>query len=221
MNKENAIKLLNIEKECILRQGKTGECCRDEYGCGACDLVQSTDDLLKAYDAAINALEHAEYLERRLKHLLQSDFIRSFDEVNVHTKEYKRDIKEADAKILYLCDGNKCKNGYIECKHTTDITHAKNFEYDGFGGYWEKSSDQSESVRERPKNPILSESVRNCPFEDKTQCSYYKQGLCGKCTFSDAKLAWILKNGLFVCPVCGSETDMQYNLCPCCGTTLC
>lgn len=37
-------------------------------------------------------------LERRLKHLLQSDFIRSFDEVDVYTKEYKRDIREADYK---------------------------------------------------------------------------------------------------------------------------
>ena len=35
-------------------------------------------------------------LERRLKHLLQSDFIRSFDEVDARTKEYKRDIREAD-----------------------------------------------------------------------------------------------------------------------------
>lgn len=35
-------------------------------------------------------------LERRLKHLLQSDFIKSFDEVDVYTKEYKRDIREAD-----------------------------------------------------------------------------------------------------------------------------
>ncbi len=37
-------------------------------------------------------------LERRLKHLLQSDFIRSFDEIDVYTKEYKRDIREADNK---------------------------------------------------------------------------------------------------------------------------
>ena len=32
-------------------------------------------------------------------------------------------------KILYICDGKRCdnKNGCGECKHTTDITHAKNF----------------------------------------------------------------------------------------------
>ena len=44
-----------------------------------------------------------ERLERRLKHLLQSDFIRSFDEVNPHTKEYKRDIKEADKAVRCSC----------------------------------------------------------------------------------------------------------------------
>lgn len=48
------------------------------------------------------ACEHYEecesQLERRLKHLLQSEFIRSFDEVDIYTKEYKRDIREADYK---------------------------------------------------------------------------------------------------------------------------
>ncbi len=37
-----------------------------------------------------------DYLEQRLKHLLQSNFIKSFDEKNSITGEYKRDIKEAD-----------------------------------------------------------------------------------------------------------------------------
>lgn len=36
----------------------------------------------------------------RLQHLLQSDYIRSFDEVDPTTKEYKRDIKEADAEHI-------------------------------------------------------------------------------------------------------------------------
>lgn len=35
-------------------------------------------------------------LENRLKHLLQSEFIRSFDEVSYPSGTYKRDIKEAD-----------------------------------------------------------------------------------------------------------------------------
>lgn len=39
--------------------------------------------------------EH-EALLRRFRHLLQSDFIRSFDEVDPKTGTYKRDISEAD-----------------------------------------------------------------------------------------------------------------------------
>ena len=35
-------------------------------------------------------------LEKRLKHLLSSEFIRSFDEVSYPSGTYKRDIKEAD-----------------------------------------------------------------------------------------------------------------------------
>lgn len=37
-------------------------------------------------------------LENRLKHLLQSEFIRSFDEVSYPSGTYKRDIKEADVQ---------------------------------------------------------------------------------------------------------------------------
>lgn len=34
----------------------------------------------------------------------------------------------AMSKQLYLCDGRACKHCSSECRHTTDITHAKNFE---------------------------------------------------------------------------------------------
>ena len=33
---------------------------------------------------------------KRLRHLLESEYIRSFDEVDPRTQEYKRDIREAD-----------------------------------------------------------------------------------------------------------------------------
>lgn len=36
---------------------------------------------------------------KRLTHLLKSDYIRSFDEVDPKTGEYKRDIMEADASL--------------------------------------------------------------------------------------------------------------------------
>lgn len=40
--------------------------------------------------------EEHESLVRRFEHLLESDYIRSFDEVKLGTGEYKRDIREAD-----------------------------------------------------------------------------------------------------------------------------
>lgn len=183
--RQKTIEVLKRELECVKRQD-TPDCCRDEFGCGACDLVLSPDDVIKAYENALATMIYFDALEKRLKHLLKSEFIRSFDAKNPRTKKYVRNIKEADAKILYLCDGNKCNNDcYIECKHTTDITHAKNFEYKGGGCYWEKS-----------------ESVRNCP------------------KLSEQSEKWILQDGLFICPVCKSESDMYYNFCPTCGKKL-
>lgn len=51
------------------------------------------------------------------------------------TLEYLRQAvkekKERDArpKVLYLCDHKACnKHGCVECNHTTDVRHAKNFE---------------------------------------------------------------------------------------------
>ena len=85
---------------------------------------------VEALQTGIKAIEHHEIIERRLKHLLQSDFIRSFDEVNVSTKEYKRDISEAkQKKILYICDRKKCGPNHdcFECNHTADVKHAVNF----------------------------------------------------------------------------------------------
>lgn len=48
--------------------------------------------------SAINAVPRDEYdaLLKRFRHLLQSDFIRSFDEYDRRTGTYKRDIVEAD-----------------------------------------------------------------------------------------------------------------------------
>ncbi len=41
-------------------------------------------------------------------------------------------IKQEQAgKILYICDGIKCAECHEYCKHTTDISHAKNFEKGG------------------------------------------------------------------------------------------
>jgi hypothetical protein len=56
MTREEAMDIIKAERECVYRQGRTGECCRDDLGCGACDLVQEDVDIIEAYDMAIEAL---------------------------------------------------------------------------------------------------------------------------------------------------------------------
>lgn len=52
MNKQDVIKYLKIELECISR-----DCDRN---CGYCDLVQEQETLLDAYNSAIALLEEEE-----------------------------------------------------------------------------------------------------------------------------------------------------------------
>ena len=52
VNRENVIKGLQIERECVSR-----DCDRD---CGKCDLVQDRDWLLSVYDTAIALLKEQE-----------------------------------------------------------------------------------------------------------------------------------------------------------------
>ena len=52
MDKNEVIKYLKIERECISR-----DCDRN---CGECDLVQEQDVLLEAYNSAIALLEENE-----------------------------------------------------------------------------------------------------------------------------------------------------------------
>lgn len=49
------------------------------------------------------------------------------------------------ADILYLCDGKQCGDSCpsTECKHTSDITHAKNFIKGDYDSYWEKEKRDS------------------------------------------------------------------------------
>lgn len=49
-------------------------------------------------------------------------------------------LKDNVAYVLYLCDGKSCVDtcSGTECKHTSDITHAKNFVKSDDGSYWEK-----------------------------------------------------------------------------------
>ena len=53
MEIEKAIKIMKIEQECVRRQD-TDLCNRDECGCQCCDLIQKTEDVLEAYETAID-----------------------------------------------------------------------------------------------------------------------------------------------------------------------
>lgn len=49
---------------------------------------------------------------------------------------------EEVADILYLCDGKQCGDSCssTQCKHTSDISHAKNFVKSDYDSYWEKET---------------------------------------------------------------------------------
>ena len=58
------------------------------------------------------------------------------------------DRKETD-KILYLCDTKDCCTScnHTECKYTSNIEHAKNFERKINGSYWEKEQSKFKEGR--------------------------------------------------------------------------
>ena len=66
------------------------------------DDALTTASVVKRIDIvmapAVDTIPRVEYeqLLKRLRHLLESDFISSFDEVDITTGRYKRDIDEAD-----------------------------------------------------------------------------------------------------------------------------
>ena len=52
-------------------------------------------------------------------------------------------LKDDVTDVLYLCDGKSCGDTCpgVECKHTSDISHAKNFAKDAYDSYWEKEAE--------------------------------------------------------------------------------
>ena len=69
------------------------------------------------------------------------DAYRAFRGKQIGSLTFGIDVKKCSecnyrrgADILYLCDQRACSNClYPECEYTTDICHAKNFEYmDGY-----------------------------------------------------------------------------------------
>lgn len=61
--------------------------------------------------------EEHESLLKRFRHLLESDFIRSFDEYDPKTGTYKRDISEADI-VAYVIRCRRCEHFSVRaCKN--------------------------------------------------------------------------------------------------------
>lgn len=49
------------------------------------------------------------------------------------------EMEKTETKIAYICDRQACENcDYPTCQHTTDISHAVNFEEVGENRYFEK-----------------------------------------------------------------------------------
>ena len=88
-------------------------CCKGSYDCFTCDIYQRgcagwREGLAKDALALINSYERwNEDVEERLRHLLQSKTIREFDELDSHTKEYKKDISALDSQIEALSKRNE------------------------------------------------------------------------------------------------------------------
>lgn len=84
------------------------------------------------------------------------EIIESFgsDTRKIFANEYIDDrniwpLEEGVADVLYLCDGKRCGDTCpgVECKHTSDIAHARNFIKGSYNSYWEK-----ECFREHQKD---------------------------------------------------------------------
>lgn len=56
MKISDAKRIMQIEKECVLRQD-TPKCNRDTCGCQCCDLIQDADEVVEAYELVVKALE--------------------------------------------------------------------------------------------------------------------------------------------------------------------
>lgn len=97
-----------------------------------CDECREEHEQLLGWLKELKGLRlENEVILRRLRHLLESDYISQFDRVNPQTQEYIHDIRTAGSRVMYLCDQEKpckihCEKDH-HCKRTSDISHAKNF----------------------------------------------------------------------------------------------
>lgn len=114
--------------------------------------AKSNEELIRRADSIARMRD---IVDSRLRHLLESATICRYDALNPLTGEYSLDIETLDANmqrleryienedspevcvatkapspdVLYICDRRACDScDAVECMHTRDIRHARNFE---------------------------------------------------------------------------------------------
>lgn len=132
----------------------------------------SVYDVLKLIDKAPTG-ESYNLLLSRFRHLLQSDFIRSFDEYDIIKGDYKRDIKEADVINGYSAG---YRDGTLDKMHANadDLARLK-AENNRLTAELEKAYELINSIR-------AERSRQACPFgDDRETCAFYKANGCDFC----------------------------------------
>ena len=89
---------------------------QNEDGTAKLYFSETNTNKVRIYSKVEDLEKEVMQLQSRLRHLLKSDYIRSFDEVDRNTGDYKKDIREADraADALQILNEshscNDCKN---------------------------------------------------------------------------------------------------------------
>lgn len=85
------------------------------------------------------------------------ELLTRYEKLDEYTNKQDVYIEELEMKeendVVFLCDRKQCVNCSSECKHTTHIEHAMNFEKQG--KIW---------FEKEPKNAILRESIHYAHF---------------------------------------------------------
>lgn len=101
--------------------------------------------------------------------------------------------------IFYLCDKKKCKNcNYPACKHTQDITHAKNFKKDD---EYEAMDIDSYFEIENIQPPACTASTIHAKWKNGGN------GLYDTCTNCDEEI--YLAFDMNYCPKCGAKLEAE------------
>ena len=196
-----------------------------------CKLIEDAPTI-KEYAAWLKELKELrlenEVILRRLKHLLESDFISQFDQVDPNTKEYIRNIKEADLKVMNLCKQNKSCNVHCKskkdhyCKRTSDISHAKNFRLvsNGNGKYpiiYEEVDEHvianvsfDQEQLEKIVDEQVIEPIKKGELVVKAEKRQQGEWIVGE--YMDCHSDILPK---YTCPFCGEVAYKKYDFCHC------